>query len=180
MKWRKKLDGRGIFPHGAGQGVNKSEVPGQGQLMLTKLKSKLQVLVGRRPQGAGGRFRPAAEARAGQEDPNVARAQESESCAKKRAHTAIAEAAASGRTDKKGGGNRRIRGVVPTGSVNVYTQKMKWLAWLRESLAREELLQVLAGPLLEGVRRLPTKMLLPGNLRQPSQLEKGTSRTPRW
>ena len=150
MKWRKKLDGRGIFPHGAGQGVNKSEVPGQGQLMLTKLKSKLQVLVGRRPQGAGGRFRPAAEARAGQEDPNVARAQESESCAKKRAHTAIAEAAASGRTDKKGGANRRIRGVVPTGSVNVYTQKMKWLAWLRESLAREELLQVLAGPLFGG------------------------------
>jgi hypothetical protein len=150
VKWRKKLDGRGIFPHGAGQGVNKSEVPGQGQLMLTKLKSKLQVLVGRRPQGAGGRFRPAAEARAGQEDPNVARAQESESCAKKRAHTAIAEAAASGRTDKKGGANRRIRGVVPTGSVNVYTQKMKWLAWLRESLAREELLQVLAGPLFGG------------------------------
>ena len=150
MKWRKKLDGRGIFPHGTGQRVNKSEVPGQVQLMLTKLKRKLQVLVGRRPQGAGGRLRPAAEARAGQEDPHVARARESESCAKKRAHTAIAEVAASGRTDKKGGANRRVRGVVPTESVNVYTQKMKRLAWLRELLAREELLQVLAGPLFGG------------------------------
>ena len=150
MKCRKELDGRGIFPYGAGQRVNKCEVPGQVQLVLTKLKRKLQVLVGRRLQGAGGRLRPAAEARAGQEDPNVARAQESESCAKKRAHTAIAEAAASGRTDKKGGANRHIRGVVPTEGVNVYTQKMERLAGLREPLAREELLQVLAGPLFEG------------------------------